>query len=253
MLTSGTNTAGFEAKLRALEEALPHAGEAANKVMGQEFVKHLSVMAPRDTNRYVRGWIEAGNKAGLTSSPLPPVVPSRSADRLAGRLERQLAEWEARLERARKVVLYWDALHQSRYVARGRSDKWEKNLLARKAEAEKRVEKLVVLVERAKAQVEAFEATGGSGIVIWGRKTKSQLAKGQLATVRERVYGGAGQFIRNGWNSLVRLHNLEGHATLVEKRYRVVARALAMVRATGARRARRDVVQALRARFDKAA
>jgi hypothetical protein len=250
MIRAKVSTQGLQRRLAGLSSAAPEAGETAVQIMAQEFLGSVVDASPRDTNRYVRGWMEAGNKAGVSSYALPQIEPSRFADRFAARLERQLVEWEQKLEEAERIERYWRELHQERYVAKGRTDKWERDLLKKAKAAAARVEKTRGLVTIAREQVDKYHA---GAVVIWGRSVKREFSKGQLATVREQAYGGDGKMMRNGWGTVVLLHNLEAHASIVEKRLRIVARATARLRAVGFKRATRAMTRALQASWKRAA
>jgi hypothetical protein len=249
VIKANVNTLGLQKRLAGLNATAPEAGEVAVKLMAEEFVSHALSISPRDTNRYVRGWVEAGNKSGVGSWPLPPLIDSKFADKLAVRLELQLAKNEGRQRQEQAAVKYWADLHEKRYLSQGRTDKWERSLLKKKRESEARLEKVTALVERAREQLKKYHA---GAIVIWGKKTKREFSLGQLATVRESTYGGDGQVIKNGFQTLVLLHNLEAHASIVEKRWRVVARSGARMRAVGFKKASKAMVQAIQTGWKRA-
>ena len=245
---AGVSTLGLQHRLAGLNAITPAAGEVAVQLMAEEFVNHALSISPRDTNRYVRGWIEAGNKSGVGSWPLPPLIDSKFADKFAARLESQLASNESRMAAEQAAVKHWADLHQERYLSKGRTDKWERSLLKKKREAEARLAKVTALVERAREQVKKFHA---GAIVIWGKKTKRAYSLSQLATVRENAYGGDGKVIKDGYQTFVLLHNLEAHATIVEKRWRVVARATGRLRAVGFKKASKAMVSAIQTEWNK--
>lgn len=249
MLTFKTNTSGLEAKLAKMGAASPKLADAAVAVAAEDMVRFMTSIAPRDTQRYARGWAMAGNAAGVGSFPVPPVIQSKIADKLESRLETQLARWTGRLEKQKGYVAYWNRLWQTRYGDKGRHDKWERDLLKKMAEADKKAAKMKLLVERAKEALEAFKKSGPEGaLVIWGKgkdKVKNPLALSRLATVRDKAYGGTGKTFRAGGQVLVTLHNLEPHSSIVEKRERILARGLARVRSTGSKRMSKRFVDGL--------
>src|SRR5690606_18272200 len=73
------------------------ARHAAGLHAGQALVAALHRNSPRDTNRYVRGWAQAANAAGLGPAPVPMVRASETEERSLERLTRQLEFWARRV------------------------------------------------------------------------------------------------------------------------------------------------------------
>lgn len=245
MTTTSVNVRGLVAKINAIRRDLPNAERHAVALLGRAQVDLFQAISPRDTNRYVRGWLAAGNSAGVGSWSLPPIEESRSHVRSVARVEAQLRGYARRLQAAEKNAEYWHRLYQRRYADTNRRDRWERNAKDRVRRADVRAEKLRVLVERLTETLAQLRADP-SAIVIGGRRTKSDLAVGRLITVRDREYGGVGAIIQSGDRTYIRLHNLEPHASIVESRSRVVGRVVAALRIAGLQRVRAGMKHRIR-------
>jgi hypothetical protein len=195
------NRKGLERKLRAMANASPEAGEAAVKIMTERALRKVLERAPRDTARYVRGWAQAGNAAGIGGFLVPPL---------------QKAKWFDTILRAiRKEERKWAHIVASNQ-REGRSDKW-----TRRAERN---------LERAREQVARFDRAPEGAVIgfnILGGK--------RAPTIRHTVYGGDGRVFRVGNRTYVSLHNKEPHATLVEWRYGLMREAQRDFRGVGLR------------------
>lgn len=195
------------AELSLLAKQGPGASREAVKVMGRDFIEECIRLSPRDTRRYVNGWIQAGNAAGVGIFPAEAIQPSRVGEKLRQFFLKQFQEWD------------WIV---KRYEREGRQDKWYR--------------KAVKLRDRAAEELAKYTETAiAIGVrVVDGRAFS--VGKGRnLATVRNKIYGGTGSIVRNGRETLINLHNLEAHASIVEWSSRVKARAAARSRAFGAR------------------
>lgn len=238
-------------RLRKAENAVRLSAPEATKLVAREFGEQVIRSAPRDTNRFVRGWAEAVNSAGLGSVPVPPIVPSKLHDKLAPRLEQQAAYWTRIAEQKEAAAAYWRRVYENRYKRANRRDRWERDCAARLRKAEKyavRARKLAV-----RAQEELADLNGNpSAVVIFGKKKKpglrsdEDLRTGRLHTVRTPIYGGSGATVNLNGRTYVRLRNKEPHASIVESRTRVVARALSAARGAGLKKASREVRTAIR-------
>lgn len=236
---------GLRRRLHDAEAVAGRASLAALTVIGRDFAQSLMANSPEDTARYKRGWGEAINQAGLGPVSLPAMKKSKYAERLLDRLEQQVDRFAARMERRRKVAEFWEKVYQNRYERPGRKGQWERDCAAKRDMAVKNYETAKKQHEKAVEQVKSFDPMG---LVIWGRQsTDGKLRMREVSTVRVKNYGGRGGLLGSwvsGYGSEVMLflHNLEPHASIVEKSHRVVARASAAVKRPGVRRRARDVI-----------
>lgn len=228
------NTRGLSRLLRDMERAGPAASLEAVKVMGREFAKVVLVLSPTDTHRYKRGWSEAINTAGIGPVSVPAIQKSQYAEKLLDRLEIQVDRFAARMENRRKAAEYWEKVYQNRYARPGRKGQWERDCATKRDRAVKNYEIAQKQHARAVEQVKNFDPMG---LVIWGREsTDGKLRMREVHTIRTKVYGGTGVTVARAGSAFIVLHNLEPHASIVEKQHRVVARAFAAVRRPGVRR-----------------
>lgn len=250
MIKFTTSTSGLDRLIARLDKAGPRAAEMAATAVASDVVGFMLTIAPRDTNRYARGWAQAGNKAGAGPFPLPPVIKSAYADKLAARLDTQLVRYQKMLDSQQRYFNYWDLLYQRRYVEKNRTGKWARDAQRKRDAVAKKLDRLKELVERAKAAVEMFDKGNVDGaLVIWGKgakQVKNPLAFSRQATVRDKIYGGDGRMFKADGRVFITIHNLEPHSSIIEKKHRVLARAMARARTTGLQRMSRKALAEIR-------
>lgn len=208
---------------------------------GDRVVEQLARTSPRDTNRYVRGWIDAGNQAGLGTRRLPTIKQPRDTKFGLERLITQHERARKRVVRAEKSLEFWDNILTNRYERTGRRGRWRRDASRKRAAAKRTLVAATKQFERARQIL--LDATGtddGRGatlnagvIVIGGRKTKKATSLSSLASVRTKPIGGEGQMLILGGRLVLRLANLEPHARIVERRHRVMRRAAESLRRLG--------------------
>lgn len=240
------DTSGLKRKIDRLGRATPQAEAAAVRIIGEHLARTMLAISPRDTNRYARGWAMAANAAGVGTFSVPDVQASRYNERLIDRLEIQAERWRQRAASAKRSADFWRSIYQRRYADTGRSGKWERDARQRVQLAETREKRTADLYAMSAKALDELKANPDA-LVIWGRRSKRALAKGQIATARVLKYGGTGQFFRVGTRSFVTLHNLEPHASIVERNHRVASRAIATARLVGVRRASAAFLKKIRA------
>lgn len=243
-MASSFDTSGFRWRIARMVGSKAEAEERAVRGLAAEFVDGVMSVAPRDTNRYVRGWALAARAAGVGNVTVPSLEPSQYNEYLIDRLELQAHRWAARLTKAKESHSRLAAMYESRYASTGRSGKWERDMAAKVKAAETRVRRTQALHDAAAESLAALKADP-TALVIWGRETKREFSKSQLSLVRNKLYGGTGKVERIGDRTIITLHNMEPHSSIVEKQHRVVARALARVRAQGLRKVGRKYIQAM--------
>lgn len=229
------NTTKFQRKLDSIRKDARAAEVESVLSATHPVIDALQFISPRDTNRYVRAWMMAGNHTGAGRWPVPEVRASRTSALQAARLEQQLYRYTAFRKEAEESALFWERMWQTRYENTKRNDIWQRDCLTKKRKADKRLAKLDELVKRLEKTLKDYKETD---IVIWGsHKAANQniLLKRNLHTIRGKVYGGEGFVLRPGnGRVLVRIRNKEPHAYIVEKSKkngRCLARALAFGRA----------------------
>lgn len=245
------NRAGLKAKLKRLEGAAQLSAVEATRLLGNTFVDYVERTAPRDTNRYVAGWMEAANAAGLGPRTVPKIKPSELREKVYHRFEDQVSFWNRIAQQWKSRAEQWERLYNTRYVQTGRKGKYEQEARAELAKRKKYAAKAAKLAERAKDEFEALKANPTATIIFGkgkkkGLKDEDDVRLGRLHTVRVPIYGGDGQRLLVNGQVYYRLHNKEAHASIVESRHHTVKTALAIVGIAGVRRAKREVRDTLR-------
>lgn len=186
----------------------PKAAMGGAEVLGALFVELHTAVCPKDTNRYANGYIDAGNKAGVTRTPLLPINASSRHSKYVEQLTEQLNFAQAN-------VNHWERWKQ-RYEAEGGKrllQPFYRKILAKLRSWTK---------TRDRAAEELAKAQGDPSILFFG----GQLTRGdlgfagsrgrRLGTVRTKVYGGEGRVTVGGkGGAVVELTNKEPHARIV--------------------------------------
>jgi hypothetical protein len=216
----------FRARMAAMRKRGNSAREAFLLAVGISFVQAVVKFSPRDTHRYVRGWMQAARGAGIRTDQLPAIVQSKKRDKIIEALTRQVSLTRAAEGRLRATMELW-------YVQANRPRRGYYHTLQRK------IEKAAERSARAEEELKKFlQATGavvmmrGSGAALNGYQR--QLSGDAInLTVRDKVYGGRGRLTSGSTTSGLMLHNLEPHSRVVEKYRGVVRRARAALGAAG--------------------
>lgn len=230
MISAKADSSALRAKLAAARRgAGAHAAEAMAEPVAA-FADFVEANAPRDTQRYVGAWMQAVNGTGLDRRNVPMVRRSSRHDAYIKRLTSQRDKYARMAAAIERTLERW-------YDAKGRRrDAWYR----KRAAVARRLRKLE---ERAEEQLRRALAVE-SFVLIGGRRLKSTVKIGKrteritgLATVRTEVYGGRGAVLTTAGHVVIRLHNLEPHAALVERRAFIARRGLEAARGAGARSA----------------
>lgn len=225
MIEASVNTSGLDRTLRDLRKNVDGAGAEAARSGADEFVDWMVRHAPVDTGRYLRGWVQAGNMAGLTQRKLPKLKPSAWLERFSESIDKQIDRIVDDIQWRQRLLYHW-------YQKTGRPEDDQARKLKREINTDTR--RLVKAVEQkrkflgAKDPVLVFNLFSG-GRAVFNAAT-GRWRRNRLTTVRDKVYGGWGETVTIEGETSVRLSNREPHVRLVERRYRLVSRARAASR-----------------------
>lgn len=239
----------FVRKLRLAARNTEAARRQGVELVVRALVQSIDGRAPRDTNRYVRGWLIAGRMTGV-SLPLPPLKASKYHEAYIILLER----WVATCERQ---VRHFEGQRDYLYP-RGRprtGGRAYDRLLARIERARERLDQARRDLEAIKADpyatvfhTEKFRSNGkrvktinefGRSEWVWRRGDRvgvvsddttdlfDREAEVRKVSIRTKVYGGYGVLRHVAGKSLLHLRNLEAHSAIVEARKGVVRSSLA--------------------------
>lgn len=208
------NIQGLEDRVYRGARAVDDAALEAVVSAADAVVDELERIAPRDTQRYVRGWQMAMRQAGqgvpgAKYRVVDPVRESRFMAQNYERLNRQVKRIEKTIEfRERRLRLWYDNKNR-------KPDAWYRDQV-------KRIKQYKKLLERAKVQRRLIDDDEGTAIVIGASK------KGRrLITVRTKIYGGMGSHWAREGRAGVKLKNLEAHASIVESNSHPLQKAVA--------------------------
>lgn len=233
----GADVDGLMRSIRKLKEA-GNGGPSkeAARAFATEWLKSVASLAPRDTNRYIRGWLLGAADVEISVEEIPPLQPSRYSEYYAKYLRDQARAVLTEIVELRERMRNW-------FEIPGKPPtQWY-------LDAERRVRKLARRLQRANEEIAKYEDVeiAGTALVMdarvqmsgWksaaGRYFAQQaMVASKLATVRNRIYGGRGAFVKapsGAW--FVQLINLEAHATIVEWKYNVVRLSTRQIRNAG--------------------
>lgn len=172
--------------------------------------------APRDTNRYVRGWLLACADVGPIPAYIPPLAASSRHQQYLAKLEKEYKRVVkmAQAERRALEFLYLNKPNRNRNTPGFRK-------------LQNKINKLEKWAERL---IEEYIKLDGdpSGLLM-----DAERGGRNYSTVRVGVFGGRGMVTEHSDRVIVSLHNLEPHTTIVEKRYEVMRRAMREVKSLG--------------------
>lgn len=182
--------------------------------------------SPRDTNRFVRGWLLACADVGPIPAAIPGVQASARHQQYLAYLEKEANRVGRMLKSAQAKMEWWylskpdrnrnrPAFHElSRAITQ--LSKWHNRL------------------------IEEYVKLDGDPTGLLMDKERGQR---NYSTVRVGIYGGRGIISEQSDRVTVVLHNREPHATIVEKRYGILARAMREVKRLGIARVNKSLVR----------
>lgn len=222
------DTARALQKLKTMGAASVEAEPIVMRELLRVFIEGINEIAPRDTNRYIRGWLLAANDVGL-KVPVVPLEPNSRRTEYLAKLAEQIDSLDKQIEGIEKRLELWYERKGRRLGAWGRKRKSELRKLRRR---------------RVRAGEELDKALGTEYFSYFDAGSAFEAKnKRKLSTVREKIYGGKGEMFTAGGQLFVRLTNMEPHANIVEKRRRPRDRAMERVRGSGLRRAGRAYIK----------
>lgn len=247
------NTSGLRTRFGAMRRLGPFGRAAALRANIGDRVRSWMAIAPKDTNRYVRGWAQAAMEIGAEGISMPPLKKSKYLEQYVEAFEFRIAGLAANLRQK-------EALLRDGSMVRGQKRPLSPS---RRARTEKTVQSLRERIARERQRMRDLLAHDHAIVIgagpIYSRDDGPFISLHRSwtkPTIRLRVYGGSGTMRTSGTVTIARLRNKEPHASIVQSRInlrtamaveslrRAKARYLAAVgggRATGALRARLDL------------
>lgn len=207
----------LQQRLKAIQKELGEKSAKAGAItLVEEFRDRMVRISPRDTNRYLRGWMQACGMAGVPA-PLPVIKASSRQNEFLSALEQQRDWWAARVSglKARKQLWFdnRDNLKKTKY-----RDK----LVQQIARAEKRLEAAERQLGAAIVAGDGFLVIDGGFAALNGQWSAYSKAAGKNAfkkrtvTIRWKVYGGSGRITVRKGVATIGLRNLEPHSAILE-------------------------------------
>jgi hypothetical protein len=226
------DTSRFHQKLMGLERAGRAADEAALVVLGDFFVDKVVELTPKDTNRAVNGWIQAGREAGVTHRAMLPYNAASRRQQWIDELGAEAAAFERSVTYRQSLKDRADAQDMANAGRRKKNGKaYAKR--ARTRSYKENVRKLRLAERRlGRVREEIAKATGSENFIFFS----SRFSKRNFSTVRTQIYGGTGRMEVGPNGGFVELTNREPHVRVIEKNARLghpFTTAAAMTRSAG--------------------
>jgi len=187
-----------------LDAARRNARREAVAFLGRRISQQVSVRAPRDTGRFVRGYLLAFQKIGHFEGSMPALQHSKYIEQAIKILVDQHKFWSNAAASNRKTLL-------ERYPngpQRGR--------MAGYKAVRKRLEKSQDLAMRAQQELSKFRSAP-YGIIMSPLRWEFTPEGRRLITVRPNPYGGDGTIIEGDTSTKARILTKEPHAEFVER------------------------------------
>jgi hypothetical protein len=240
LIVAKVDTSNLSRRLKGMRDGADSAALQVAKQGADMFVGFMNQHAPRDTGRYLAGWIEAGNAANVGPTRMAPALrDSRWAEKLEAALDRQIDRLVVQINAKAGVLDAW-------YFSKNRPiDSWARKKqfeIARLSRALQRAVETKKKYLNAEGPVIAFDIFSNGRRVRTASGSMKQLRQ---TTIRDKVYGGTGEIVQRDTGPVVMLHNREPHVTLVERKHRLITRANAAVRLDTEARGKRVFLQEL--------
>ncbi len=240
MIVAKVDTSNLSRRLKGMRDGADSAALQVAKSGANEFVGFMERHAPRDTGRYLAGWIEAGNAAQVGPTRMAPTLrdsrwASKAQAQIAAMVDRYVGEINAIL--GMLDAWYFRPNRPLDTWARGKQVK-----VARLTRALQRAVETQRKLQNAEGPVLVFDLFSNGRRV---RTASGSIKQLRQTTVRDKIYGGAGEIVQRDTGPVVLLTNREPHVRLVERRYRLMARANAAVRMHTNARGKRVYLQEL--------
>lgn len=240
MLTAKVDISGLKRRLATANARAPLARAEVVRQAGSAMLRAAYVYASPhiDTGRFRNSIAMAANFLEPGVLPISPLRRGRMADAALGRLERRRREQVA-------IVRKWEVIAQDteREVAgfgSARSEsqrRWRQTRreAAKKSRAiERKARKVLERID------ESIAAAKGNptAAVIFGNEKKGPLRLTSVTRVLGRVYGGQSRIVHTPDSTLLEVRLREPHSRIVERRYRIMARARPVALGLGLARAK---------------
>jgi len=222
------DASGLQKRIQLLRRNMPEISRQVAQEMNALLAWRVSDTSPRDTNRFLRGWLLAAKDVG----PIPVIIPALRATSRHSEYIKYLQQELLRLETERKAVAgmidFWYTSKPNRKRGTPAYNKMTSQV--------RKMDKWIVRVK------EELVKAGGDETVLLMDKERG---KRNYSTVRVGIYGGEGSIRRIGGKTLVRWHNKEPHATIIERKYGIIRNAMGMVKRAGLVRVKKTLVREL--------
>lgn len=224
------DASGLQRRIQLLRKNMPEISRQVALEMNGLLAWRVSDTSPRDTNRFVRGWMLAAKDVG----PIPVMIPAVKSTSRHAEYMKYLQKELTRLMNERKAVAGMIDFWYTSKPNRNRNTPAYREMSAKV----RKLDKWIVRVQ------EEIAKAGGDETVLLMDKERGRR---NYSTVRVGVYGGEGSIRRIVGKTLVRWHNKEPHATIIERKYGIIRNAMGMVKRAGLVRVKKTLVRELTA------
>jgi hypothetical protein len=222
------DTRQMEIRLARLRRGMPGVLSSGVMEMNALIALRVAETSPRDTNRFVRGWLLACRDIGPLPVAVPPVTKSARREEYLKYLDKEFKRLSRERDTLKSMIDFWYTSKPNR----NRNTRSYTEMTSRLRKIEKWIGKLA---EQIKA------ARGSEDFLLFDKER----GKRNYSSVRTNVHGGVGTMRYFEDRVLVQLRNLEAHTTIIERKYGIIGRALREAKAFGLTRVKARLVRAV--------
>ena len=225
---SRVDTSELRARLMDLRARVPAITRIAALEMNALLAERVAETSPRDTNRFVRGWLLAAMDVGPITVAVPNVAASARHSEYVDYLNRELRRAQKVLQGIVAVIDLWYTSKPNRR----RNTPAYRELERKRKKQEKWIGRITEELKKLNDDPSAL---------LFDKERGNR----NYSTVRTGVHGGRGVLVRLPGKTVVRWHNLEAHATIIERKYGIIRNALGATRAAGVSRMQKKIAREL--------
>lgn len=241
------DSTGLNAKLAAWNANTQAATVQHVRSIVADVVNHADEIAPADTNKYRRAWIQAGQGCGVAARRLPQIQPSAYYKPLRRQLVAQATRMERRATALRNQLAQVQGEARVQSALRGYDKRSGKKVSRQRKD--KRIAKLTAEIERLKQRaikvrqsVALLDANPSATVIrrkvsyVLAGNERRDARKADLDSyaieieVRGKVYGGSGTLLAVPGRVAAMLHIKEPYAATIENKHMVKRRSIAYAR-----------------------
>jgi len=222
------DTRQLDQRLATLRRRMGSVLQGGVHEMNALIAARVAETSPRDTNRFVRGWLLATKDIGPLPVAVPPVTRSSRREEYLRYLDKEFKRLSRERDGLKALIDLWYTSKPNR----SRNTPAYTELTNRLRKIEKWMGKLAEQIKAAK---------GSEDFLLFDKERGNR----NYSSVRTKVHGGVGTQRYFEDRVLVQYRNLEAHTTIIERKYGIIGRALREAKMLGLTRVKARLVRSI--------